>query len=318
VRSILSGVRRTLAARLSADEVSCSHVREELAVGGAGVHGRFAIGRHINACAECHAYRTRVREQRQMLAMVLPVVPTLGLKASALAAAGIGGGAAGAGMGGGALGAGLIAKLGAGKLAAIAVVGATAAGGGIAATAGQNSPFRDGGPPEATEVAPGAAAPGTASGGSGGPEAGLGATTEDERDDAAGEDGPAEARRLAAEKRAIGGAVGAGPQGKDKKDKGRGRGDERRSRGNGNKNGHDNKALAPGSRGRGHGQGPGPREDPGRPPKRPESPSNDGGGDDRDRDDDEPESSPDDVNANGHGVKAPEPPRIPEAELPDD
>jgi len=303
VKSIFSGARRTLGARFPADEVSCSHVREELAVGNLGARGRWALGRHIDSCAGCHAYRARVREQRQMLAMVLPVVPTLGLKESALAAAGIGGGAGGAGLGGGGLGAGLIAKVGGAKLAAIAAVGATAAGGGIAATTAQNNPSRDGGSPGA-EVAPGAGAPGTASGGSGGPEAGLGATTEDERDDAAGEDGPAD------EKRAIGGSDGAGPKDKkDKKDKGRGRGDERRSRGNGNKNGHDNKALAPGSRGRGHGQGPGPREDPGRPPKRPESPSNDG---------DEPESSPDDVNANGHGVKAPEPPRIPKVELPED
>jgi hypothetical protein len=81
-------------------------------------------------CQGCSEFRDEVRRQRAMLAVALPVLPSLALKRSVLAAAGIGSG--GAGAGGVGLAGGVAVKGGIAKLVAIGALGTAAVGGGVA------------------------------------------------------------------------------------------------------------------------------------------------------------------------------------------
>jgi hypothetical protein len=127
VKSLVFEARSALIKERAARETPCVEVREEIATAHGLALRKGLIRRHVRQCKGCAEFEMDVRKQRQMLAIVLPVIPSFGLKESALAAAGIGGGAAGGG--------GLIAAVGgagAGKiLAGIAVGGAI---GGVAAT----------------------------------------------------------------------------------------------------------------------------------------------------------------------------------------
>ena len=85
---------------------------------------------HLRDCAACRSYREEVRHQRRALAAALPVVPSLGLKSSVLAALGIGTGSAGGGL---AVGLSSVAgAFGGGALAKVAVVAVLAGGTAIA------------------------------------------------------------------------------------------------------------------------------------------------------------------------------------------
>ena len=92
----------TLIAERDARSRPCESIREQLSVARGGVLRRGALRRHVRQCAPCDAYRLAVAEQRDRLAAVLPVLPTAGLKAAILAAAGLsgGGGSAAAAAGG--------------------------------------------------------------------------------------------------------------------------------------------------------------------------------------------------------------------------
>lgn len=156
VKSLVFQARTALMEHRNARDIPCGEIRVELATASGGALRRGPLRKHLKDCDACRAYRDEVRKQRRMLAVVLPVVPTLGLKESALAAVGITGG--GAGLGGGGLGAGIAAKIGGGKLATVAVVAGTAAvGGGVVATQsggrpddrGSNAPAESA-PPSAT------------------------------------------------------------------------------------------------------------------------------------------------------------------------
>src|SRR5204862_2556309 len=96
---------------------------------------------HLRQCPGCRAYRDQVRRQRELLAAALPGAPTLGLKANALAAAGIGGATApGGAAGGGALAGGggaLVAKVA--MLSALAGAGVA---GGQAVVSSHHAPIR--------------------------------------------------------------------------------------------------------------------------------------------------------------------------------
>ncbi|MCA1701291.1 MAG: sigma-70 family RNA polymerase sigma factor, partial [Actinobacteria bacterium] len=129
VKALVFQARSALIADRRARETPCVEIREQLATATAGELRRGHLRRHVRQCEGCAAFREDVRDQRRLLAIALPVAPSLGLKESALAAAGVGGG--GAAGGGGVLG-GLGAS-GALKLAAIGVVAAGALGG-VAAT----------------------------------------------------------------------------------------------------------------------------------------------------------------------------------------
>ena len=130
VKGLVFRARAGLTERRDAREASCQEIREELAMARGGALRRGRLRHHLRACPGCTAYLEEVRSQRKAIAAILPVVPTLGLKSSVLAAAGIGGGGA---AGGGAAGGGLLAALmpaGGATAAKVAIVGVVVAGGG--------------------------------------------------------------------------------------------------------------------------------------------------------------------------------------------
>jgi RNA polymerase sigma factor (sigma-70 family) len=128
VKALVYQARSALIADRRARETPCEEIRELLATATPAELRRSHVRRHLRICSGCSEFRDEVHHQRGMLALALPVIPSLGLKESALAAAGIGGGGA---AGGG----GLLAALGAhgaAKVAAVAIATGGAAGGAAA------------------------------------------------------------------------------------------------------------------------------------------------------------------------------------------
>jgi RNA polymerase sigma factor (sigma-70 family) len=132
VKSLVFQARSGLMERRQARETPCEEIREQLATLRGGSLRRGPLRRHLNACLGCSEFRDEVRRQRQMVAAVLPVVPTLGLRENAFAAVGIGASSAGSGalLGGG--GAVFVAKAGIAKVAVIAIATGGAVGGAVA------------------------------------------------------------------------------------------------------------------------------------------------------------------------------------------
>ena len=154
VKGLVFRARSGLIERRLARDTSCVEIREQLATLRGGALRRNELRFHLRRCPGCSAYRDELRRQRQMLAVALPVAPSLGLKGSVLSAAGIGGGAvSGASAGAFALGSATVAK--------VAMVGALAGGSVVAGEIvvdrvadsgpGQVAPARD------SERGPGAA-----------------------------------------------------------------------------------------------------------------------------------------------------------------
>jgi RNA polymerase sigma factor (sigma-70 family) len=126
VKALVYRARSGLIARRDARELPCEQVREQLSELRGGSLRRTELQLHLRECAGCREFREQVKRQRQMLAVALPVAPTLGLKSSVLGAVGIGGGAAAAGgvaAGGAAVGGGA-ALAGVAKVAAVALIAA--------------------------------------------------------------------------------------------------------------------------------------------------------------------------------------------------
>ena len=141
VKALVFQARSALIADRDARSVSCEAIREQLAVARGGLLRRGPLRRHLRQCAPCDAYRLAVAGQRDGLAALFPVIPTAGLKATVLAAAGLsgGGGTAAAAAGGAASllgGAGATAGGGAGVTALAAKVAVTVAvaGAGVSGT----------------------------------------------------------------------------------------------------------------------------------------------------------------------------------------
>jgi len=135
VKALVFQARSALIENREARAIPCAEIREQLATATGGALRRGPLRRHLKTCDGCREYRDQVRTQRAALAMVLPVVPTMGLKDSVLAAIGLGGGAGGGGAaaGGAVGGGGMFAALGgagAAKLAVGAALGLAALGGG--------------------------------------------------------------------------------------------------------------------------------------------------------------------------------------------
>jgi RNA polymerase sigma factor (sigma-70 family) len=135
VKSLVFQARSGLIERRQARETPCSEIREQLATLTGGSLRRGPLRRHLKACPGCAEFREDVKRQRAMLAIALPVIPSLGLRESALAAVGgaatsVGGGAATAGGGLGAMAVAKVGSVGAAKIAAVALaVGGAAVGG---------------------------------------------------------------------------------------------------------------------------------------------------------------------------------------------
>jgi RNA polymerase sigma factor (sigma-70 family) len=136
VKSLVFQARSRLLESRQARETPCAEIREQLSTLRGGALRRGPLRRHVKGCPGCAEFRADVKRQRQMLAAVLPVIPTIGLRDSALAAAGTGATAAAGGSAAAVGGAGVaaVAKAGALKVALIAVAaGGAAVGGGVAA-----------------------------------------------------------------------------------------------------------------------------------------------------------------------------------------
>jgi RNA polymerase sigma factor (sigma-70 family) len=114
VKALVFQAREALMAWRAARETPCEEVREQLATLTGSALRRRSIRRHVEQCPGCAGYEAEVRGQRAALAIVLPVVPAAGLKATVL---------------GSVLGGSGVAAAGGGGLAAKLLVGVAIAGG---------------------------------------------------------------------------------------------------------------------------------------------------------------------------------------------
>ena len=121
VKALVFQARSSLIASRAARELPCEEVRQQLANLRGGSLRRNSLRRHVRACAGCRDYQEQVKAQRRALALILPVMPSVGLKSAVL-----GGGAA----------------VTSGSIAAKTLVVLAVAGGGVAAveTAREPSP----------------------------------------------------------------------------------------------------------------------------------------------------------------------------------
>src|SRR4051794_32606763 len=139
VKALVFQAREGLMRARTARDTPCAEIREHLSSRTRALPRRGVIRGHLDCCPACAAYDLEVRRQRAALALALPVVPSLELKASVLGpllgggatiaaggAAAIGTGAAGTIVGGGGA-----AGAGASAAGAGAVAAATGAGGGL-------------------------------------------------------------------------------------------------------------------------------------------------------------------------------------------
>ena len=146
VKALVFQARSSLIASRAARDTSCAEIREQLANLRGGSLRRNTLRRHLHDCPGCRDYRDQVLAQRSALALILPVAPTLGLKATVLGAVGITAAAGG----------------GSATVAATAVVALCVAGGGTAAVDiardddGKRPVVRE---PRPARVVPAAAAP---------------------------------------------------------------------------------------------------------------------------------------------------------------
>lgn len=147
VKALIFQARSSLSASRSARETPCDEVREQLSTLIGGALRRSRLRRHIRQCPGCRAFESEVRRQRSAMAILLPVVPTLGFKDSVLGAVGLNA-AGGAGIGAAGAGAGSVGLGGTTKLIAIALVSLGAGAGGIAMlTDGATNAPADSSPP---------------------------------------------------------------------------------------------------------------------------------------------------------------------------
>ena len=159
VKALVFRARSGLIQRRAARETPCEEIREQLANLRGGSLRRAELRHHLLACPGCRAYREQVKQQRRMLAAALPVVPSLGLKSSVLAATGFGGSSAAGGLAAG-LGAAASSSVGSATLAKVALVSVLAGGGAVAGKTAFDEPRRSPDPrPQA--AAPAAEPPAT-------------------------------------------------------------------------------------------------------------------------------------------------------------
>jgi RNA polymerase sigma factor (sigma-70 family) len=138
VKALVFQARSSLIASRTARDTPCAEIREQLANLTGGSLRRNEVRRHLSECEGCREFRSEVRRQRRELALVLPVAPTVGLKATVI------GGAAG--------GSAVAAGAGAGAVATKVLVVAALVGGGTAAVEVKSS--RDRTPATAPAPAP--------------------------------------------------------------------------------------------------------------------------------------------------------------------
>ena len=129
VKALVFQAREGLMRARDARATPCVEIREQLATDAGRVPRRSVARRHIDRCPGCAEFEREVRRQRVAFAAILPLVPTVGLKASVLGFA-LGGGGGAVALGGAGAGGG--ATVAAGGVLAAGGVG----GGGVAGSAG--------------------------------------------------------------------------------------------------------------------------------------------------------------------------------------
>ena len=135
VKALVFQARSSLIASRAARDTPCDEIRVQLAELRGGALRRNSLRRHLKVCAGCREFRVALQDQRKMLALALPVVPTLALKQGVMAGA-LGSGAAaasGAAVGGAAgvtAGGSLLAGGGA-MTAKVLAIAAIAGGGAV-------------------------------------------------------------------------------------------------------------------------------------------------------------------------------------------
>ena len=97
VKALVFQARTALMGFRDARQIDCSQIREELATARGADLLRGHLRRHLRTCDACKEFSQAVKRQRTDLALLLPVIPTAGLKAATMAAAGLGGGGAAGG-----------------------------------------------------------------------------------------------------------------------------------------------------------------------------------------------------------------------------
>ena len=136
VKALIFQAREALAGWRQARAVSCGEICEQLSTLKGSALRRAPIRRHIAVCPACTAFEAEVKRQRAALSLLLPVVPSVALKHSVLAAtlsAGPGAAAAGAG---GVVAAGTAGAGASGltvKALVVAALAVSAGGGGVVA-----------------------------------------------------------------------------------------------------------------------------------------------------------------------------------------
>jgi RNA polymerase sigma factor (sigma-70 family) len=131
VKALVFQARTTLIADRDARHTPCEDIRTLLETARGGVLRRGALRRHLRQCDPCAAYRFAIEGRRSGLAVVLPVMPTAGLKAAVLGGAGaLSGGAESA-----AIAASLVAPGSLGAASGGGIAGGAATAGGVAAKA---------------------------------------------------------------------------------------------------------------------------------------------------------------------------------------
>ena len=130
IKALVFQARESLASSREAREADCHEIQQQLAVLRGGSLRRTQLRRHLEGCPACQAFKDEVQRQRAAMAILLPVIPSAGLKAGVLTGA-ASAGAAGA-IGAGAAGGGAVAAIGT-KLIVGAVLVGGAVGGGVVA-----------------------------------------------------------------------------------------------------------------------------------------------------------------------------------------
>jgi RNA polymerase sigma factor (sigma-70 family) len=135
VKALVFRARSSLIQRRDAREMPCGEIREQLATLRGGSLRRTELRHHLRSCPGCRQFREKLARQRSMLAVALPVTPSLGLKSGVSAAVGLGSASTGGGAAGAAAGAAAMGPLSSATLAKLAIVGVLAGGGVVAGDA---------------------------------------------------------------------------------------------------------------------------------------------------------------------------------------
>ena len=129
VKALVHQARTRLLAERDARELPCEQVREQLSTASGGELRRGPLRRHLSHCEGCRAYRDAVRDQHVALGLVLPVLPSAGLKEAILGTISGGGAGGAAAVGGAALSGGGTVGMAAKGIGAKLAIGAALAGG---------------------------------------------------------------------------------------------------------------------------------------------------------------------------------------------